>query len=353
MRCGARPLRQVLCLSQALSIRPVPENIRTQPGGDPREWGVVIVNWNTSGDTIDCLRSVCAAADTPRQIVVVDNASSDGSVARIEEWARQNDVRVRVVSERELRQPNRERLLLLASTTVRGFSANNNLGLRFFRDYTVASHVLLLNNDATVATDFFSELSAVVARRPRGGLFTGTIFHDPDRARVWYAGGRINPLRALVTHATAMPATAEALTTAFVCGCAMLISREVMAAIGLLPECFDPIYCEDADYSLRAGAAGFDLVYAPRAVVYHKVGATVGETSASPRTTFSTNRNRAFLIRRNYRGLPRAAGLAYLLATKPVRALVDAARGRPRIGWAVLSGMLAGVFGRNAHAQSR
>ena len=81
--------------------------------------------------------------------------------------------------------------------------------------------------------------------------------------------------------------------------------------------------------------------------------ATVGEVRMSPTSTYSTNRNRAFLIRRNYRGWQRAAGLGYLLVTKPGRALVDAAKGRPRIGWAVISGVVAGVFGRNAHGVSR
>jgi hypothetical protein len=296
-----------------------------------------------------------AARDHPRRVVLVDNASTDGSVAQVEAWAGGRGVRARVVADGDERGADAGDtwLLVIASRTPRGFSANNNLGLRYFRDRTPASHVLLLNNDATVAEDFFVRLSDAVDARGGSGLFTGTIFHDPERTRVWYAGGDVNPLRALVTHRTAPPESTAPVETPFVCGCAMLISRDVMESIGLLPECFDPIYCEDADYSLRAAAAGFPLVYAPAARVYHKVGGTVGDSSKSPRTTFSTNRNRAFLIRRNYRGWRRAAGLGYLLATKPARALVDTIRGRPEIGLATLRGMIAGVFGSSAHDLSR
>lgn len=333
----------------------MPENIAAASPAGPEGWGVVIVNWNTPADTIACLDSILAAADHPRRVVVVDNASSDDSVGRITRWAHGRGVSLQVSSDQELRRGDGEDawLVLVASRSPRGFSGNNNLGLRLLRDRSSVSHVLLLNNDATVARTFFEELARAVALRPEGGLFTGIIYHDPERDRIWYSGGDVNPLRALVTHRTDAPASPEPVETPFVCGCAMLISRPVMEAVGLLPECFDPIYCEDADYSLRARAAGFPLVLAPRAVAFHKVGATVGATSASPRTTFSTNRNRAYLIRRNYRGWRRAAGLGYLLLTKPGRALADTVRGRPRIGWAVLTGMLAGVFGRGAHGVSR
>ncbi len=211
---------------------------------------MVVVNWNTPGDTIECLESVLAAANHPRQVVLVDNASTDDSVERIGRWASERGVRAKVVRDGEENGADvgDAWLLLIASRSVRGFFANNNLGLRWFRDRTAVSHVLLLNNDATVAGDFFEVLGRAVAARPEGGLFTGTIYHDPERSRVWYAGGEINPLRALVTHRTASPPTLEPVETPFVCGCAMLIARPVIEAIGLLPECFDPICCEDAEY---------------------------------------------------------------------------------------------------------
>jgi GT2 family glycosyltransferase len=308
----------------------------------------VLINWNRPADTIECLASILAATNRPSRIVVVDNASRDDSVESISAWARERDVPMRLVADGHMLSADaRARgLLLIASRSERGFSSNNNLALRYFRDLTDASHVLLLNSDATVAADFFDELSRVVEEHPHGGLFTGTIYREPVRHRVWYAGGDINPYRALATHREIPPASAEPVETSFVSGCTMLIARPAMVAAGLLDEAFDPAYSEDVDYSLRVRSAGFALIYAPRARSFHKVGGTIGSAFRSPRITFAVTRNRALVVRRNYRGWRRAAGLGYLLVTKPGRALLETVKGRPRIGWAVLTGALSGVFGR-------
>ena len=70
--------------------------------------------------------------------------------------------------------------------------------------------------------------------------------------------------------------------TEFVTGCAMTISRRLLDRIGGLPECYFPGYSEDAEYSRRARDAGFQVLYAPKAIVYHKVGATAGHAKTSP-----------------------------------------------------------------------
>lgn len=319
----------------------MPENIGSV-GASSRDWGVVVVNWNTPDLTIACLESILDAADAPSRIALVDNASTDGSVARIVEWAHGRGLPLRIAGDGG-EDDTSVWLVVFAAPSPRGFSANNNVGLRYFRDRTRASHVLLLNSDATVALDFFTELHCAVAERPDAGLFTGTIYRDPEREEVWYAGGTINPLRALVTHGTVKPESGVPGETPFVCGCAMLLSRSALERVGLLAECYDPAYCEDADYSLRAHAAGLALVYAPRATVYHRVGGTAGPRDTVAWITYAANRNRAFLIRRNYRGWRKVAGLGYLIVTKPGRALIEALRGRPRIGMAILRGMAVGV----------
>ncbi|HEY4956132.1 MAG TPA: hypothetical protein VII02_14735, partial [Gemmatimonadaceae bacterium] len=94
----------------------------------------------------------------------------------------------------------------------------------------------------------------------------------------------------------------------------------------------------------RARAARFQVLYAPRALVRHKVGASAGRLFISALTTFWQNRYRAFYVRRNYHGWIKGAALAYLIATKPARALVETLRGRPSIGWAILRGVTTGLF---------
>lgn len=292
---------------------------------DPRI-AVVVVNWNGADDTIACLDSLRLAKPRAERVVVVDNASKDDSIARISAWARQTAFPIAVV---------------VAPSNL-GFAGGNNLGLsRLLLDPGV-THFLLLNNDAAVAADFFGEINRALAEAPNAGLLTGTIYRDPERTKVWYAGGREIRSRGLIKHLESPPSGAEPVPTEFVSGCVMLISRETLDEIGLLPDCYFPGYMEDAEYSLRAREAGLPVLYAPRARAFHKVGATAGAASASPFITQALVRHRVLYVRRNFSGLERLIALAYLAITKPGKALIETLAGRPRMGIAVLKGAFEG-----------
>jgi GT2 family glycosyltransferase len=223
-----------------------------------------------------------------------------------------------------------------------GFSGGNNLGLDFLAKDPSITHFLLLNNDATVAEDFFGEMNRAVAAAPTVGLLTGTIFEHASPDKVWYAGGREIRYRALIEHFHSPPSGAAPVATEFVSGCVMLISREALSSVGPLPDCYFPGYMEDAEYSLRARAAALPVLYAPRVRAFHKIGATAGPAKASPFITQAQVRHRVFYVRRNFRGVERAIALTYLAVTKPGKALAETLSGRPRMGLAVLRGTLEG-----------
>jgi len=311
----------------------------------PSTWAVVVPSFNHADDAITCLGSLYDADPRPGLVLLVDDASTEDAVGSVARWAADARIDHRVIPSASLDRTGKPLpwLGIVASEKNSGFVGSCNLGLRYVRDHTSAPFALLLNNDAAVARDYFAELSKALDRAPDAGLLTGSIY-EWDRSTVWYGGARFNPIRALAMHETSLPQTAEPTETGYVCGCSMLISRRVLETVGLLAECFEPAYVEDVDYSLRARAAGFSLLIARDAVCYHRVGTSLGRIQQSPRTVFSVNRNRAFTLRRNYKGWRRAAGLTYLAVTKPGRALVELARGRPRTAWAVIKGMLVGVF---------
>ncbi|MGI8509234.1 MAG: glycosyltransferase family 2 protein [Gemmatimonadaceae bacterium] len=296
---------------------------------DESSVGVVMVNyWKDGSDTIEALDSLYSASPRAAHVVVVDNGSEDLSISRLRAWI-QNTASATWVT-----------LLPLDRNT--GFSGGNNAGIRVLRDDPRITAFLLLNNDATVAPDFFTHMGAAVAARPDAALYGATIF-EYDRKTVWYAGGTERPSRALMLHDITIPATSEPRETQFVTGCAMLIPRDTFDSLGGLAEIYFPGYWEDAEYSFRARQLG-PLVYAPGAVVYHKVGASMGSAKVSPRVAYIENRHRAVFVRRNYRGLQRVVSLAYLIVTKPARLLKEIARGNPRVGWAILQGAMAGVI---------
>ena len=311
----------------------------------PSAWAVVVPSFNHADDAIICIHSLWKANPRPGRVLLVDDASTDDAVAQIERWAKGAGIDHRVVLAGSLEHEPvfGPWLTIAAAETNSGFVRSCNIGLRYVRDFTKAPFALLLNNDAAVTPTYFAELAKALDRAPNTGLLTGSIY-EWDRSTVWYGGASFNPLRALATHEKDLPATDAPTETGYVCGCSMLISRPVLEKVGLLAECFQPAYVEDVDYSLRARAAGFPVMIARRAICYHRVGSSLGRAAQSPRTIFSVNRNRAFTLRRNYTGWRRAAGITYLAVTKPGRAVLELAKGRPRTAWAVLSGMLVGVF---------
>jgi GT2 family glycosyltransferase len=315
--------------------------------------GTVVVNWNNAPDTLACLESLASATPPPPRVVVVDNGSADDSIDQIAVWAS-----VRGVCFELIDAPQSHHAYVSADgtcwlTVVRagdnlGFAGGNNIGLNLLRKEPGLTHFLLLNNDALVAPDYFLQIATALIARPGAGLCIGTIYEQANRDRVWYAGGRIIPLRALVAHYVSVPPRLDPVETEFVTGCAMVIARSALGRAGILPECYFPGYMEDAEYSWRVRACGFPLVYVPRAVVYHKVGGTFGAPSVSPMVAYHINRHRLFFVRRNIRGFQRLSALLYMALTKPGRALVDTVQGRPRIGWAVLRGTVAGFVTRLA-----
>ncbi|MEO5590371.1 MAG: glycosyltransferase family 2 protein [Gemmatimonadaceae bacterium] len=304
-------------------------------------YGVVILNWNNAHDTIPCLESLLSADPRPTHAVVVDNGSADDSVAVIRQWGKANGVG-------DGHAETLAWLVIIEAGANRGFAGGNNLGLRLLDTRTSVSHSMLLNNDATVDAGFFAAITTALESTSGTGLITGTILEDPARDRVWFAGGTELPSRALYRHRLKVPESDRPVPTDFVTGCAMVISRSVVKEIGFLAECYFPLYWEDGEYSFRARQAGFPVLYAPRATVYHKVGATVGAADVSPIVANCQNRLRVFYVRRNYRGWTKFVALTYLAVTKPGRAAIEAVRGRPRIGWEIFKGTLSGFVSADA-----
>jgi GT2 family glycosyltransferase len=306
---------------------------------------VVMLNWRTHQHTIPCLESVLQSAPPPAGIVLVENGSSDGSLDALVAWAQRSGVQHRVLSEDPATWPERvrledEQLVIIASSTNRGFSGGNNLAFSYAIRDPHPHYMLLLNNDTIVPPDYFSRLEAAVRVRPDVGLLSGTIYEWANPKRVWYAGGRFAPIRTLVHHLENVPSDPRPVPTDFVCGCAMLISPNALATLGGLAECYYPGYGEDTEYSWRAGVAGLIRLYAPQPVVYHKIGAAHG---LSPRKMETIVRHRAYWARRNLRGWRRAAALGYLIITKPGRIMLEMLRGQGQLAAALARGTWHGL----------
>ena len=301
------------------------------------QFGVVVLNWNNADDTIDCLEALRLCDPPPARLVVVDNGSADDSIERISAWvSRAADLG---------RLPDTS---VLSTGENKGFAGGTNVGIRALVEIPDITHVVLLNNDATLRSDFFARAADLLRSHPNAGLIGPTIFHADAPHSVWYAGGIEIPSRALFRHVVSVPHDRRPAPTEFVTGCVMVIARPLIAAIGMLPECYFPAYWEDSEYSSHARRAGFPVLYAPDLVAFHKVGSTVRAAGIDVPLERAKNRLRVFYVRRNYSGSRKFVALAYLAVTKPARAIVEMAKGNVALGHAIIAGTLSGFLSNDA-----
>jgi GT2 family glycosyltransferase len=299
--------------------------------------GVAVVNWNGRDDTLACLKSLLAADPRPARVVVVDNASGDGSAAAISDWIRSHGA---------------SGFDLLAASSNVGFAAACNLALDRLGTVADLNHFFLLNNDATVDPGCFAEIDAALSGAPSPGILGVTILEAGSR-RPWYAGGRMARWRAFGRNLRKVPRDGRPLVpTEFVSGCAMLISRTAWVALGRLPECYF-MYFEDAEYCLRAAAAGLAVAYAPGAVVNHRVAGTVERGAVAwALGEYRFARSRALFARRNLRGAVRWSALAYLVVVGFAKAALRTLRGRPARAWTAYRGTWAGLLAVEGQGQA-
>ena len=236
----------------------------------PSVW-IVVLNWNGRTDTLDCLRSLRKLRYPERRIVVVDNGSTDGSIATLR--AEASDASIE----------------LIESGVNLGYAGGNNLGIRRALERG-ADFILVLNNDTVVDPMLLDELVNAADRHLGAGCFGPWILymHDPDR--LWCTRSEWDPEASAFTApgkgrlASELPQ--EAVSTEYVCGAALFFRAGVARQIGLLDERFFLVY-EDSDWCFRARRGGFECLIVPSARVWHKVGTSFGSESSPLRTYFS------------------------------------------------------------------
>jgi GT2 family glycosyltransferase len=240
-------------------------------------FSVIILNWNGRKHLEECLETVSAQIFRDFETIVVDNGSSDGSVA----W---------------LKERLGKGLLLVELPANLGFAEGNNAGIRKAR----GRFVVLLNNDTIVDPGWLAAVDAAILRHPDAGMFTPKILNYYRRDEIDNTGHLIYPdglargRHRLERDDGRFDEEGEVLSPS---GCAGVYSRRMLDETGLLDDAFFA-YGEDVDLGLRGRWAGYACVYVPSAVVYHKYSATTG--TYSPQKAFLVERNRLWLLFKNF-----------------------------------------------------
>lgn len=214
--------------------------------------GVVIVNWNGAKDTEACLRSLQAPSYGDLDIVVVDNASTDGSAGKIRASFPAVD--------------------LLEMPTNGGFGSGANAGMRRLFERGIEL-VWLLNNDTVVDDGALDALVTKIQEDPRIGAVASVTFHldAPSKVQAW-GGGTVDLWLGAMRVAT-RPVREDALH--FLSAASLLVRREAIERVGMFDTGYF-LYWEDTDLGFRLRANGFRLAVAPASRIWHKESAGTG-----------------------------------------------------------------------------
>jgi GT2 family glycosyltransferase len=299
---------------------------------EPRVF-VIILNWNSWRHTIECLESVFRLSYRNFHVVVCDNSSSDKSIDYIKLWALGKQ---KILSDfnpelsKLINPPVRKpisfveynrfeaesggrtkgcnaRLVLIHTGGNLGFAGGTNVGLKYSLNFENMEYAWLLNNDTIVREDALSELVEQMRGVPSAGICGSSLLYysEPNRFQAM-GGGRYNCWRGIAKDIGREFEYSESINNyeisiEYDCGASMFVSKSFLVNIGLMSEDYF-LYFEELDWANRAGKK-YTMTYAPKSIVYHKEGATLGTNKyASSRSSLSDYymvRNR-FRINRKY-----------------------------------------------------
>ena len=198
-----------------------------------------------------------------------------------------------------------------------GFAGGNNLGIKEAK----GKYVLLINND-TYFKDFKIEpLIERLESSDKIGIVCPKLRFAWGNNPIQFAG--YTPLSPITVRNQAIGFNEEDKgqydiphPTPYAHGAAMLIKREAINKVGLMPECFF-LYYEELDWSMMFTRAGYEIWYDPACTVYHKESQTTGQNS--PLRTYYITRNRLLLVKRNYKGINKYLSYIYLIGIVATR----------------------------------
>jgi hypothetical protein len=286
----------------------------------------VLVNLNQEALSRACIQSLLALTYPNIEIILVDNASTDGSGSSL--------------------STDFPGVRFIQSKSNLGFAEGNNLGIRLALERR-AEYVVLLNNDTVVDPGMVDPLVEAALRDHSIGVQSCKIYFLAQRNTIWYAGGSLQVYSAAGFH----PGMHEEdrgqfdsfRDTDFATGCMMFLSRDALETVGLLDKKYF-IYLEDSDWCLRARKAGFRVVYNPAARLWHSVSVTTRIDSTF--YLYFTCRNRLLFVRKHcpVYALPASfLSLAYFYSRHFIRLLLKWRS--PRSAQAVLWGIIDGLQG--------
>jgi hypothetical protein len=280
---------------------------------------IITINYNGFNDTCALIDSI--PFNDKMEVIVVDNASQQDEATAIQQRYPQVNV---IRSKKNL-----------------GFAGGNNLGIKAAH----GKYILLLNNDTILRpqTSDFTHLIDRLESSPKIGVVSPKICFAWGNNPIQYAG--FTPLSKITIRNQSIGFNEEdhgqydtPHSTPYAHGAAMMLKKEVIDKVGLMPECYF-LYYEELDWSMMITRAGYEIWYEPACTIYHKESQATGQNS--PLRTYYITRNRLLLVKRNRKGISKYISYCYLIGIVAVRDIIKyTLKGR----WDLTKAVCRGIF---------
>jgi GT2 family glycosyltransferase len=293
-------------------------------GGLPHV-SILTLNWNRKDDTAQCIRSLEALDYPDFEIILIDNGSTDGSVASLRDQF--------------------PRLIILENLVNLGYAAGMNRGITYALGRN-SPYLLILNNDTVIDRDALKELVRVAESSSEIGFVSGKVYYFQERDTLQEVGKEVDLIRGRSTNVGQGEKDVGQYDSLrdfqFLDDVFWLVKAEVFRTIGM----YDPVFYlhfEETDLCARANTR-YRLVFTPHAKIWHKVSQSTGGPG-SPLVSYYLARNQIIFSRKHLPGTGpfMLFLLYYLFIATPRRIGGHLVHRRTRNVFSQLSGIAAGM----------
>jgi hypothetical protein len=248
---------------------------------------IVIVNWNNSRDTIECIDSVLKINYPDYKIILVDNNSEDDSLEKIKNWIVDKNIYFAEYDSmlnkiKDTGNLSEIKIIIVKNNYNAGFAGGSNLGIKLALKDNV-DYVWLLNNDTVVEKNSLIEMVKLAESDSKIGIIGSKLMSYYEKNKIQDIGGWLT-LSSYITgryygHDTIdKEEYNKIIEPDYIKGASMLINLNLIKDIGLMNEDYF-LYWEETDYCIRAKRNHWKLYYCPTSIVWHKEGATTKKGS--------------------------------------------------------------------------
>ena len=279
---------------------------------------IITINYNGLKDTCELIDTL-PLNDETIEVIVVDNASTQDEATELEK-----------------RYPL---IIVIRSDKNLGFAGGNNLGIKAAH----GKYLFFINNDAILPQpSAISHLLTRLESSDQIGMVCPKIRFTWGKQLIQYAG--YTPLSKITLRNKSIGFGEQdngqydtPHPTPYAHGAAMMVKREVIEQVGMMPECYF-LYYEELDWSMMIRRTGYEIWYEPACTVFHKESQTTGQQS--PLKTYYIIRNRLLFAQRNIDGSEKYLTYIYLICIVAVRDVLKyLCKGQINMAKAVMKGI--------------